>query len=96
MTATSERDAYLTRLGLEPEPPSVDFLFQIHPARVHRRVRPPSSRPVDVTDSGFRVHAAHLAWDAAGRPEPGTMLGYPEARMPTMSPVCSALPAIPH
>jgi arylamine N-acetyltransferase len=30
------RDAYLARLGLEPEPPSVDALFRLHRAHVER------------------------------------------------------------
>lgn len=32
----TERDAYLRRLGVEAEPPSVDFLFRIHRAHVER------------------------------------------------------------
>ena len=38
MTTTSDvlRDAYLTRLGLEAEPPSADALFRIHRADVER------------------------------------------------------------
>jgi arylamine N-acetyltransferase len=32
----AERDAYLRRLGLEAEPPSVDALFRIHHAHVER------------------------------------------------------------
>lgn len=32
----AERDAYLARLGLEAEPPSVDALFRIHRAHVER------------------------------------------------------------
>ena len=31
-----ERDAYLARLGLDAEPPSVEALFRIHRARVER------------------------------------------------------------
>lgn len=36
MAVLRERDAYLSRLGLEAEPPSVDFLFRIHRAHVER------------------------------------------------------------
>jgi N-hydroxyarylamine O-acetyltransferase len=35
-TADAVRDAYLARLGLEPEPPSVDALFALHRAHVER------------------------------------------------------------
>ena len=36
MTVLTERDTYLTRLGLGVEPPSLDYLFRIHRAHVER------------------------------------------------------------
>jgi N-hydroxyarylamine O-acetyltransferase len=35
-TAATVRDAYLARLGVDPEPPSVDALFALHRAHVER------------------------------------------------------------
>ena len=34
--AEAVRDAYLTRLGLEPEPPSAEALFRLHRAHAER------------------------------------------------------------
>jgi arylamine N-acetyltransferase len=59
----AERDAYLRRLGIEAEPPSVDALFRMHQAHVERVpwetlwIQLGDRWPVDPTVSSARVAA---------------------------------------